>query len=129
MTQGQVEPLQQTGADREPQCLQALGTAAHTGDQLLETTLVLLFNHLPIDQLGMGFLDWVLGASWLARAGKGRERMIDFDQRRKVTTETIAKKARDTQDHSRRHLDELQSTVKRPWANKRCQDESELGGK
>ena len=77
----------------------------------------------------MGFLHRVLGASWLARAGKGLERMIDLDQRRKVTTEAIAKKAWDTQDHSRRHLDELQSTVKSPWANKHHQDEPELWGK
>src|SRR5215471_13583884 len=55
--------------------------------------------------------------------------MIDLDQRRKVTPEAIAKKAWDTQDHSRRHLDELQSTVKSPWANTRRQDEPELWGK
>src|SRR5215468_7231203 len=55
--------------------------------------------------------------------------MVDFDQRREVTAEAIAEKARDTQDHSRRHLDELQSTVKRPWANKRRQDEPALWGK
>src|SRR5215468_3230871 len=107
MTQGKVEPLKQTGADREPPCLQALGTAAHTGDQLLQTALGLLFDDLPIDQIGMGVLHRVLGASWLARAGKGLARMIDRDQRRKVTPEAIAKKAWDTQDHSRRHLDEL----------------------
>ena len=31
MTQGKVETLKQTGADRQPQCLQALGTAATRG--------------------------------------------------------------------------------------------------
>jgi hypothetical protein len=40
MTQGQIEPLKQTGANREPQCLQALGTAAHTGGEYLETALI-----------------------------------------------------------------------------------------
>ena len=89
---------------------------------------MLLFDHLPIDQIGVGFLDRLLGASWLARAWKGLQGMVDLDQRREVTAEAIAEKARDAQDHGGRHLDELQGTVKRPWANKRRQDEPELWG-
>ena len=45
--------------------------------------------------------------------------MVDFDQRREVTAEAIAEKARDAQDDSGRQLDELQGTIKRPWTDKR----------
>src|SRR5262252_6881873 len=52
--------------------------------------------------------------------------MVDFDQRREVTAEAIAEKARDAQDDSGRQLDELQGTGKRPWTDKRGQDEPKL---
>ena len=55
--------------------------------------------------------------------------MVDRDQRREVTTEAIAEKAGDAQDDGGRPLDELQGTVKRPWADERRQDEPEFGGK
>ena len=71
MTQGEVETLKQTGADRQPQCLQPLGTAAYTVDELLETALLLLLDHLAVDQLRVGLLDGLLGTSRLARAWKG----------------------------------------------------------
>src|SRR5215831_8668435 len=54
--------------------------------------------------------------------------MIDFDQRREVTAEAIAEKARHAQDDSGRQLDELQGTGKRPWTDKRRQDEPEFWG-
>src|SRR5215831_18648265 len=52
--------------------------------------------------------------------------MVDFDQSREVTAEAIAEKARDAQDGSGRQLDELQGTGKRPWTDKRGQDETKL---
>src|SRR5215831_3539272 len=123
MTQGEVEPLQHTRADRQPQLLEACGTAADTVDEGLETAFVLLFDHLPIDQIGVGFLPRLLGTSWFAGAWKGLQGMVDLDQRREVTAEAIAEKARDAQDDSGRQLDELQGTGKRPWTDKRGQDE------
>src|SRR5262252_4247709 len=69
--EGEVKPLQQTRADRQPQCLEAFGTAADTVDEGLDTALVLLFFHLAIDLIGMGFLDRLLGTSWFAGAWKG----------------------------------------------------------
>jgi len=66
LAQGEVEPLQQTRADRQPQCLEAFGTAADTVDEGVETALVLLFDYLPIDQIGVGFLERLLGTSWFA---------------------------------------------------------------
>src|SRR5262249_8024350 len=126
MAQGEVETLQQTRADRQPQLLEVFGTAADTVDEGLETTLVLLFDHLSIDQIGVGFLHRLLGTSWFAGAWKGLQGMVDLDQRREVTAEAIAEKAQDTQDDSGRQLDELQGTGKRPWTDKRGQDETIL---
>ena len=76
MTQGEVETLQQTRADRQPQFLEAFGTAADTVDEGLKTALVLLFDHLPIDQIGVGFLHRLLGTSWFAGAWEGLQGMI-----------------------------------------------------
>src|SRR5215471_18897405 len=129
MAQGEVETLEQTRADRQPQCLEALGTAADTVDEGLETALVLLFDHLPIDPSGMGFLHRLLGTSWFAGAWEGLQGMIDFDQRREVTAEASAAKARDAQADSGRQREELQGTGKRPWTDKRGQEEPILRSK
>ena len=87
---------------------------------------MLLFDHLPIDQIGMGLLHWLLGTARLAGAWKGLQGMVDLDQCREVTAESIAEKARYAQDHSGRHLDELQGTCTCPWANERRQDETRV---
>src|SRR5215831_15062758 len=118
LPQGQVETFQQTRADREPECLQAFGPAAYPVDELLETALLLVLDHLAVDQLPVRLLDRLLGASRLARAWKGLQGMVDFDQCREVTAEAITEKARDAQDDGSRHLDELQGTFQRPWTNK-----------
>ena len=128
MPQGQVETFKQTRTDREPEFLQALGTAAYPVDEYLETALLLFLDHLAVDQLRVGLLDRLLGASRLARAWKGLQGMVDRDQRREVTVEPIAEKARDAPDDGGRHLDKLQGTGKRPWTNKRRQDETKLRG-
>src|SRR4029453_6881959 len=118
MTQSKVETFNQTGTDRQPQLLQAPAPAAHAGDQLLQPPLALLFDYLAIDQIGVWLLHGLFGASRLARAREGRQRMVDFDQRRQITAEAIAEKARYAQDDSCRHLDQLQGTLKRPWTHK-----------
>jgi hypothetical protein len=41
----------------------------------VEASLRRLFDHLSIDQVWMGLLDRWLGASWLARAWKGLQRV------------------------------------------------------
>ncbi len=90
LAQGEVETLKQTGADRQPPFLETFGTAAYTVDECLETALVLLFDHLPIDQIGAGRLHWLLGTARLAGAWKGLQGMVDLDQCREVTAESIA---------------------------------------
>jgi hypothetical protein len=55
--------------------------------------------------------------------------MVDVNQSRQITAEAITKKARHAQDHGGPHLNKPQGTGKRPWANKRRQDASELGSK
>ena len=95
-------------------------------DEFLETALVLLFDHLPIGQIGVGFLHRVLGTARLAvcvERSSGYETSISAER---CPAESIAAKARDAQDHSGRHLDELQGTFKRPWANERRQDKAKL---
>src|SRR5438132_4468603 len=77
----------------------------------------------------MGLLDWFPRASRLARARKGFQRMVGLDQSRQVTAEPITEKARDPQDHGGRHLNQLQGTVKRPWADKGRKDKTEFWGK
>src|SRR5215831_2158800 len=62
MTQGEVQTLEQTRADRQTQFLQPLGATAHAVHQLLQTPLALLFDHLAIDQIGMGLLKRLLRA-------------------------------------------------------------------
>src|SRR5262249_28125414 len=129
MTQGKVETLNQTGANREPQVLQALGTAAYPVDKFLETALLLLLDHLPVDQLRMGLRDGLFGASWLACARKGLQGMVDREQCREVTAEPITEKARDSQDHGGCHLAQLPGTVTRPWADKGRTDKTKFWGK
>src|SRR4030095_12444734 len=105
-----------------------LGATAHAVHHLLQTPLAFLFDHLSIDQIGERFLHGLLRASWLARARKGLQGRVDFDQSRKITAKAIAEKAGDPQDNSGGHLDELQGTIKGPWADKRCQDKAKFGG-
>src|SRR5215475_15496031 len=128
MTQGEVQTLEQTRADRQTQFLQPLGATAHAVHYLLQTPLALLFDHLAIDQIGMGLLKWLLRASRLSRAREGLQRMVDRKQSRQITAKAITEKARDPQDRGSRHPYEGQGTGKRPWTNKRGQDKSKLGG-
>src|SRR5262245_55316902 len=95
MTQGEVQTLEQTRADRQPQFLQPLGATAHAVHQLLQTPLALLFDHLAIDQIGMGLLKRLLRASRLSRAREGLQRMGDRKQSRRITAKAITEKARD----------------------------------
>src|SRR5262245_66642673 len=102
MTQGEVQTLEQTRADRQPQFLQPFGATAHAVHQLLQTPLALLFDHLAIDQIGMGLLKWLLRASRLSRAREGLQRMVDLKQSRQITAKAITEKARDPQDRGSR---------------------------
>lgn len=78
---------------------------------------------LPTNGIGCYAIDLVRSLLTVL-TGKNRIR----NQRRQRTAEAIAEQAGDTQDHSGCHLDELPGTVKRPWADTRCQEESKLWG-
>src|SRR5215510_4669938 len=119
MAQSEVETFNHTGADRVAQRFEPLAPAAHAVEQLSETPLAFLFDHLAIDQIRVGFPARLLGTSWLSRAWKGLQGMVDVNQSRQITAEAITEKARHTQDHGGRHLNEPQGTGKHPWANKR----------
>ena len=79
MAQSEVETFNQTGADRVAQRFEPLAPAAHAVEQLLETPLAFLFDHLAIDQIRVGFPERLLGASWLSRAWKGLQGMVDVN--------------------------------------------------
>ena len=128
VTQREVKTLDQTGADRQSQLLQPLGATAHAVDQCLQAPFVLLFDHLAINQIGMWFLDGLLGASRLTSTRKGLQAMVDLNERRQITAEAITEKAGNPQDYGSRHPDELQGTGKRPWPDKGRQDETKFRG-
>lgn len=54
--------------------------------------------------------------------------MVDLAQRRQVVMQAITKEAGNPAHHGSGHVDERQSTLKRPWPDKRCQDEATWGG-
>src|SRR3989442_13206365 len=56
LAEGEVETRKDTGADRPPQCREALGPAAYTRDECRETAVGRLFDHLPLDPSGVGLL-------------------------------------------------------------------------
>lgn len=127
MTQGEVETFNQTGTDREPQFLQPSGPAEYAVDQHFQAPLLLLLDHLPVDQIRVGLLDRVPGASPLARARKDLEAMVALDQRRQIATEAVTEKAGDSQHHGGGHLNEQQGALKGPGAHHGGQDEAKLG--
>lgn len=127
MAQGEVEPFNQTGTDREPQFLQSSGPAEHAGAQRFQASLLLLLDHLSVDQIRVGLLDRVPGASPLAGARKGLKGMVALDQRRQIATEAVTEKAGDAQHHGGGHLNEQQGTLKRPGAHHGGQEEAKLG--
>ena len=81
LTQRQVDPLNQTGADGQAQLFESFGPTQHTPRQLFETPPFLVFDDLCIDQLRMGFHHRLARSSWLARASKLLDLMIDLNQR------------------------------------------------
>ena len=128
MTQGKVETFNQTGTDRQPQLLQPLGPTAHAVDQLLQPPLALL-DDLAIDQIGRRLLHGLFGASRLAQKGRSSAYGVDLDRADRYQKLKPSLKSTDAQDHGGRHLDQLQGTVKRPWADKGRKDKTEFWGK
>lgn len=84
MTQRQIESLNQTRADRQPELRKACGATPHTLGQRVETTVDLLLDNLRIHQVGMGFDHRFAGASALASMRKLRDLMVDCHQGRQV---------------------------------------------
>src|SRR5919108_1210713 len=94
MTQGQVETLNQTGADLQSQGGQPRRATTEALTQNVQATTFLLFDQLCIDQLRMGFQHGFAGPSAFARAHKLFEVMVDRDQRRQIATEAITEETR-----------------------------------
>lgn len=127
MPYGQVQSFDQAGADREAQVFQPLSTAEHAVSQLFEAPLLLLFDDLAIDQVGMGGLDGLSGASRLAGPRKDRERMVAGDQGRQIGAQPITEKGGNPSHHGSGQLDEGQGTLPGPGAHHGSQDEPKLG--
>lgn len=66
LAQRQIEPFQQTRAQRQPQVSKPGGPAHEPILQSSKAPFDFLLDHLPIDQVGMGFQD---------RLGRGRPRL------------------------------------------------------
>ena len=77
MPQGQVETLNQTGADLETQGGQPRRATTDALVKRVQAALLLLFDQLPIDQVRMGFQHGFAGASAFARARKLLDLVVD----------------------------------------------------
>ena len=90
LTQGQVHPFDQGRADREAQGCQAGGSQHDASAERQQLALLLLFDHLPIDQIRMGLTARLVGASPLIRAGKRCDDVEGGDERRQIAGEAVA---------------------------------------
>jgi len=80
LTQRQVDPLNQTGADGQAKLFEPFGSTQHTLRQFFKPSPLLMFDDLRVDQLRMGFHHGFARSSWLARASKLLDVMIDLSQ-------------------------------------------------
>ena len=95
LAQGQVHPFDQGGADREAQVRQAFGAQHDAGAERQQLAVLLLFDQLPIDQIGMWGTD---GRAWAAPLPGGCTRHHDVeggDERRQITRESVAEERGD----------------------------------
>src|SRR5919109_4076809 len=117
MPQGQVETLNQTGADLETQGGQPRRATTEALVKRVQAASLLLFDQLRIDQFRMGFQHGFAGASAFARARKLLDLVVDRDQRGPVTAEAITEETGHTTDDSGRHLNQAQGALERAWAD------------
>lgn len=126
LPQGEVEALNQAGADGKAKFFQTVCATDDPLAQGLESAMLFLFDHLRIDQIGMGLHDGVSWTASLPGSGKGLDLMVDGDEGRQVGTEAVAKEAGDPLDHGSCPLDQAQGTVEGPRPNEDSQHQTEL---
>src|ERR687895_2147361 len=127
MTQGQVETLNQTGADLQSQCGQPGCPTTEALTQGVQAATFLLFDQLRIDQLRMGLQHRLAGTSAFARARKLLDLVVDRDQRGPVAAETITEETGHTTDDSGRHLNQVQGALERAGADLGGEQQAKLG--
>lgn len=129
MTKRKIETFNQTGTNRPSHFRQTLSTAANPIHQFLKSPVTLLFDQLSIDQIRVRFPYRFLGTAPLSCARKRLQGMLDLNQSRQITAESITEKARHAKDPGSRHLYQLQGALKRSWTDKPRQDEAKLRSK
>jgi hypothetical protein len=77
---------------------QAFGSQHDAGPERQQLALLLLFDHLPIDQLRMGCTDGFAWAAWLASAHQRRPDVEGGDERRQRARTAAAEKRWDPRD-------------------------------
>src|SRR5918998_5569652 len=127
MTQGQVESLNQTGADLLSQGGQSRCPPTDTLVKRVQAASLLLFDQLPIDQFRMGFQHGLARASAFARARKLLDLVVDRDQCGPVAAEAITEETGHTPDDSGRHLNQTQGALERAWADLGGEQQAKLG--
>src|SRR5918992_1629145 len=117
MTQGQVETLNQTGANLQSQCGQPDCPTTEALTQGVQAAPFLLFDQLRIDQLRMGLQHRLAWPSTFACTRKLFDLMVDLNQRRPVATETLTEETGHATHDGRRHLYQEQGAVECAWAD------------
>ena len=126
LAQGEVEALNQAGADGKAKFFQAVCATDDAFAQGLEPALLFLFDDLRVDQIGMRLHDGISWTASLARSGEGLDLMVDRHEGGQVGTEAVAEKAGDPPHHSSCHLDQAQGTVEGPGSNEDGQQQTKL---
>src|SRR5438874_8812725 len=93
LPQGQVDPFNQSRADAQTQTGQAFGANHDARAECQQLALLLLFDQLPVDQIGMGLTAWLAGPPSLPSARKRRHDMEGSDQGRQRAREAVVKNA------------------------------------
>jgi len=113
VTQGQVQALNQTGADLQPEFSQARGTAADRRRERFEVALFFLLDQLSVDPFGMRLQHGLARAARFAGPRKFLESMVDRDQCGQITTQALAEKTRDPEHDRRGQLNQGQGARRR----------------
>ena len=126
MPQSQIETLNQTGTDPQPQSGQPRGAATDALSQRLQSALLLLFDQLRIDQFRGWLDDRLARPPALACAGELLNLMIDSDERWQVAAEAIAEETGHATNNRRRQLKQVQGALAGTWANIGGQQQTEF---
>jgi len=126
LTQGEVEPFDQTGTDRQPHLGQALGAAHDAVLQGFKPAFDFVLDDLSIHQVGVGFQDGLPGPPRLARTSKFLNLVVAGHQNGQITTQAVTEKAGYAHHYGRSHLHQAQRTGQGAGTDNSSQHHSKL---